>query len=188
MARFKWIYHLRNFGAALPLLFSVIFNYRQIEAEWPIWGIGGAIFLTGIAIRIWAQQHLHYRMGIHKQLTTTGPYRLVRNPLYIANILTYVGATFFSELIWFAPVTMLWGIGAYSLVIRYEEEHLLEKYGDSYQEYLQEVPRWIPKKTALRDLRLRNFVLINGYLKQAVVVELPCMLIALPFVVIEIAG
>jgi len=183
MAKFKWIYHLRNFMAGLPLLFALFFDHYESESEYLVWGVGPAIFLIGIVIRIWAQQHLHYRMRIHKQLTTTGPYRLVRNPLYIANILTYVGATFCSELVWLAPLTLMWGIGAYSLVIRYEEEHLLKKYGDSYQRYLKEVPRWIPKRIELRHLGL-----VNAYLGRAVSVEFPCLFGLLPYIVKEIAG
>jgi len=183
MARFKWIYYLRNVGAALPLLFALIFDYYESESEYLVWGVGPTIFLIGVAIRIWAQQHLHYRMGIHKQLTTTGPYRLVRNPLYIANTLAYVGVTFCPELLWLAPLTLMWGIGVYSLVIRYEEEHLLNKYGDSYQRYLEEVPRWIPKRIGLRHLGL-----VNGYLGRTVSVEFACLFGLLPYVVKEMLG
>jgi protein-S-isoprenylcysteine O-methyltransferase Ste14 len=176
-----WIYYLRNFGAALPLLFPFICNYGEIEAyDWLIWGVGGTLFLSGIALRVWAQQHLHYRMGIHKQLTTSGPYSLVRNPLYIANTLTYVGATICSELLWLVPITLLWAIGVYSLVIRYEEAHLVGKYGNAYQKYLQEVPRWVPKR-----IGLRHFGLTNEYLKRAVWVELRCVLILLPYILKE---
>ena len=55
MARFRWIYHLRNFEAAIPLLFALIFDYYESESEYLVWGVGPAIFLIGLAIRIWAQ-------------------------------------------------------------------------------------------------------------------------------------
>jgi hypothetical protein len=32
----------------------------------------------------------------------------------------------------------------YSLVVRYEESHLRNKYGSPYEEYLAQVPRWLP--------------------------------------------
>jgi protein-S-isoprenylcysteine O-methyltransferase Ste14 len=176
-----WIYYLRNFGAALPLLFAFICNYGEIETyDRLLWGVGGAIFLSGMALRIWSQQHLHYRMGIHKQLTTSGPYSLLRNPLYIANTLTYVGVIICSELVWLVPITVLWAIGVYSLVIRYEETHLVGKYGNAYQKYLQEVPRWVPKR-----IGRRHFGLTNEYLKRAVWVELRCVLILLPYILKE---
>jgi protein-S-isoprenylcysteine O-methyltransferase Ste14 len=177
----KWIYRLRNVLASLPLIFAFIYNHGQIEKEFVIWGVGGIIFLAGIAVRIWAQQHLHYRMGLYKRLTTSGPYRFVRNPLYIGNILTYVGATIFSELIWFAPVTLLWAIGAYSLVVRYEEAHLLDKYGEAYQEYFRKVSRWIPKQ-----IGFSRWGMVNQYLKRALLIEFRCVLILLPYIVKEI--
>jgi protein-S-isoprenylcysteine O-methyltransferase Ste14 len=181
MGKYKWIYQIRNLLASLPVFFAFISNDFEIENEFVIWGVGGVIFLLGIAIRIWAQQHLHYRMGIHKQLTTSGPYRLVRNPLYIANTLSCAGATICSELVWLVPLTLIWAIGVYSIVIRYEEAHLSEKYGDPYRKYLQQVPRWIPRQIGFRHLDL-----INGYLGRALVVEFPCVLMLLPFAVKEI--
>lgn len=69
----------------------------------------------------------------------------------------------------------------YSIVIRYEEARLLNKYGDAYRRYLLEVPRWFPQMARLKSLEL-----INKYLYQTVLVELPCMLILLPYVIKEI--
>ena len=94
-----------------------------------------------------------------------------------------VSATIVSELLWFIPVTLFWCIGTYSIVIRYEEARLLNKYGDAYRRYLLEVPRWFPKMA-----RLKNLELINEHLYQAVLVELPCLLIMLPFVIKEIVN
>ncbi len=185
MGRHKWaywVYYLRNFEAALPLLFAFMCKYGEIETDDRlIWGVGGGLFLAGMALRVWAQQHLHYRMGMHKQLTTSGPYSLVRNPLYIANTLTYVGATICSELVWLVPVTVLWAVGVYSIVIRYEEAHLADKYGDAYQKYFQEVPRWVPKR-----IGLGHFGLANKYLGRVMWVELRCVLVLLPYILKEI--
>jgi hypothetical protein len=94
-----------------------------------------------------------------------------------------VSATIVSELLWLIPVTLFWCIGTYSIVIRYEEARLLNKYGDEYHRYLLEVPRWFPKMA-----RLKNLELINEHLYQAVFVELPCLLIMLPFVIKEIVN
>jgi hypothetical protein len=94
-----------------------------------------------------------------------------------------ISATIVSELLWFIPVTLFWCIGTYSIVIRYEEARLLNKYGDAYRRYLLEVPRWFPQMA-----RLKNLELINEHLYQAVLVELPCLLIMLPFVIKEIVN
>jgi hypothetical protein len=114
---------------------------------------------------------------------TTGPYGFVRNPLYIGNTIMCVGSTIASELLWLIPIIIFWCIGTYSIVIRYEEKHLLEKYGDAYRQYLSDVPRWFPKR-----LRLKNMELMNEYLYQTVFVEVAGVTILLPFVIKEVLG
>lgn len=176
----RWFYRVRNFLACMPLMF-VFFNHTgEMENDGIIWILGPSIVLVGIALRIWAQQHLHYRLKIHKQLTTTGPYGFVRNPLYIGSIIMCVGATITSELLWLIPITIFWCIGTYSIVIHYEEEHLLKKYGDAYRKYLLDVPRWFPKNLSLKKLGL-----INKYLYPSVLVELPGVFILLPYIIKE---
>jgi protein-S-isoprenylcysteine O-methyltransferase Ste14 len=177
----RWIYRLRTYLACPPLIFALVWTKYEIEADAFIWPIGIGIFLVGVALRIWAQQHLHHRLRVHKQLTATGPYKFIRNPLYFGNIMICVSATIVSGVLWLIPVTLFWCIGTYSLVIRYEEARLLNKYGDPYRRYLLEVPRWFPKMA-----RSRNWELINEHLYQAVLVELPCLLIILPFIAKEI--
>jgi protein-S-isoprenylcysteine O-methyltransferase Ste14 len=180
LTSYRWIYHPRNFWAAFPLLFALISNYDEVEIDYITWGLGLPIFFIGLAIRIWAQQHLRYRMGIHKVFTTTGPYSLVRNPMYLGNTLTYVGATICSELLWFAPITFVWAIFFYGFVIRHEENELLKKYGSPYRTYLTQVSRWVPRVRGFSGLTL-----VNEYLGRAVWAELPCLLILLPYLVKE---
>ena len=177
----RWVYRVRNFLACPPLIFAFINHSYEIEADGIIWTLGPSIVLMGIALRIWAQQHLHYRLTVHKQLTTTGPYEFVRNPLYFGNTIMCVGATIASELLWLIPITIFWCIGTYTIVIGYEEEHLLEKYGDAYRRYLLEVPRWFPKA-----LHFKNTGLINKYFRQSIVAEMHCSLLLLPYILKEI--
>jgi protein-S-isoprenylcysteine O-methyltransferase Ste14 len=179
----RWIYRVRTYLACPPLIFALVWNKYEIEADAFIWPIGIAIFLVGVALRIWAQQHLHHRLRVHKQLTATGPYKFTRNPLYFGNIMICLSATIVSELLWLIPVTLFWCIGTYSLVIRYEERRLLDKYGDEYNRYLLEVPRWFPKRASLENLELTN-----KHLYHAILVELPCLLTLLSFVIKEIVN
>jgi hypothetical protein len=54
------------------------------------------------------------------------------------------GTTLISELVWLTPIMIIVCIVTYSLVIRYEESHLTDKYGKPYIDYLKNVPRWLP--------------------------------------------
>ncbi len=176
----KWVYRFRGYLVALPLIFAFFWFHWETEEHF-VWPLGIFLFLIGVAFRIWAQQHLHYRLKVHKRLTVTGPYSFIRNPIYIGNILLCLSATVISELLWLVPVTLFYCFGVYSLVVRYEESHLLDKYGESYRKYMKEVPRWFPKRICLKNLGL-----INEYFNQSIVSEIQCVFLLLPYFLKEL--
>lgn len=180
MSVLKWVYPCRSYLVSPPLIFALI-CFRWEEEGWFVWPLGISLLLFGIFLRIWAQQHLHYRLKVRKTLTITGPYSFVRNPMYIGNILICLGATVISELLWFVPITFFYCVGVYSFVVRYEEAHLLEKYGESYCKYKAEVPRWLPKVP-----RFKPIGLINEYFYQSIVIESTSLLLLLPYILKEI--
>jgi len=76
-------------------------------------------------------------------LVTTGPFRFSRNPLYLANVIIYIGTTLVIDALWpfvlLVPLVALleWG------VIRREERYLSRLFGAPYDAYRQRVRRWI---------------------------------------------
>jgi protein-S-isoprenylcysteine O-methyltransferase Ste14 len=185
MSASKWVYRFRGYFIPPPLIFAFLCFRYETEAEF-IWPIGIGLLLFGVVLRIWAQQHLHYRLKVHKRLTMTGPYSFVRNPIYIGNIMISCGAIVLSELLWLVPITFIYCLGIYSIVVRYEEHHLLSKYGESYRKYMEEVPRWIPKRWVPKFIYLPRLGIINGYLRQSIITEMHCLLLVLPFILKEI--
>ena len=182
MTDLRMIYRLRGVLVSPPLLFSLVWFRSELEADALIL-FGICIFFIGLAIRIWAQQHLHYRLKIKKQLTATGPYQFVRNPIYIGNTLICVSLTVVSELLWLVPITFLWCATVYSLVVRYEEARLLKKYGQLYQKYISEVPRWFPQ-----NLHFRNLGIKNDFLFASIVAEIHCLVFLLPYILKEVVS
>lgn len=178
-----WVYRFRGILVAPPLVFALICFSYETEADALIWPLGASIFLLGWALRIWAQEHLHYRLKGATHLTTTGPYSLTRNPIYVGNTLICLGATVISELIWFVPVTLFWCVGLYSIVVRYEEACLLDDHRELYREYVLQVPRWFPRTFGFKTLGL-----INEYFFPSVVAEAHCLLILFPYIVKDVAS
>ncbi len=81
----------------------------------------------------------------NEQLSMQGPFSIVRNPLYVFSFLGTVGVGLLSgHVIIFALL-----LGAFFLyypdVVKSEEEFLLGHFGEQYEAYQREVPRWIPK-------------------------------------------
>jgi protein-S-isoprenylcysteine O-methyltransferase Ste14 len=173
-------YRFRGLLMSPPYIIGLFCSIYETKMHWLTWPLGIVIFLLGMMLRVWAQEHLHYRLDIKKILTTTGPYSFTRNPIYVGNMFMCLGAIITSKLLWFVPLAFLYSLSLYSLVVHHEEGHLLRKYGEPYQKYMSEVPRWLP-----RTMSFRNLGLINKYLLTSVGAEIQCLLSLLPFILKE---
>ncbi len=111
----------------------------------PLWLAGGMILIWSF----WS--FLHEGAGTPapvdppKELVVGGFYRYMRNPMY-----TGILAILLGYFLWFG----FWNLMIYAVlvflafstfVVFYEEPNLKRKFGRSYEEYLNRVPRWIPK-------------------------------------------
>jgi protein-S-isoprenylcysteine O-methyltransferase Ste14 len=177
----RMAYHLRGVLIAPLFIFALLCFSYETESDWVIWSGGVSIFILGLLLRIWAQQHLHYRLHVKKHFTDTGPYSFVRNPIYLGNILLCLGCIIVSELLWLTPIAFFYCFGIYSLVVRYEEGHLLEKYGEPYRRFMWKVPRWFPKTLSFKDLEIKN-----EYLRATMFAEIQCGLLLVPFLAKEL--
>ncbi len=183
MERYRSIFKVRGLLMVPPVLFVLLVNFGEYEHDWLVLPIGYGIFLAGVALRVWAQMHLHYRLSVRKNLTNTGPYAFVRNPIYIANTTMLLGLTVASEVLWFLPVMLAWCVVVYHFVVRYEEAHLRVKYGDAYRAFMEQTPRWLPRVPAERAVGAHT---MRRFLKPSIVAELHCFLLLVPFVLKEI--
>ena len=105
---------------------------------------GGSLFVAGWLGRMWAQRHLGYRLRRRMRLTTCGPYRCIRNPVYVANTLVVTGTTLMSGSPALAAGAALLCAGVYGLTVRHEEAFLARWYGHRYLAYCRTTPRWLP--------------------------------------------
>lgn len=81
------------------------------------------------------------------ELNTTGPYSLVRNPLYVGRIINYTGIAMLSGSWAFAVIVFLLSILIYERISVYEEEFLAGKFGDAHRKWAAHVPMLWPKLT-----------------------------------------
>ena len=78
----------------------------------------------------------------------SGPYSIVRNPLYIGNVMIYVGFAFIAGSVYVVTIsliTLIYFLIQYSLIISLEEEALEKKFGDEYITYKRLVPSILPR-------------------------------------------
>jgi protein-S-isoprenylcysteine O-methyltransferase Ste14 len=111
--------------------------------------LGVLIVAAGEAIRLWAVHHIgaisRTRSDRLGPLIATGPFAFVRNPLYLGNILLWVGFALSAHLLWLAPIIVGLLAFEYHAIVRWEETLLAERLGDPYRRYMQRVPRWLPR-------------------------------------------
>lgn len=79
------------------------------------------------------------------RLVIAGPYRYVRNPMYVAGVCILAG----QFLWWQAPgllvyLAVFW-LATHLFVIGYEEPALGARFGAEYLQYREQVPRWVPR-------------------------------------------
>lgn len=81
------------------------------------------------------------------KLVHSGPYRFVRNPLYVANIVMYTCAGIVFGFSGLTVLIFLVSSLEYIFIVAFEEETLFHLFGAAYENYCGKVPRWIPAWT-----------------------------------------
>jgi protein-S-isoprenylcysteine O-methyltransferase Ste14 len=132
----EWIRrHRRTIGIPLVALalWLAHFDRRYLWAS-------VMLVAVGEGLRIWAAGHLRK----DQSLATGGPYRWIRNPLYLGSFLIALGFCLIGGSIWIWIIVTAYFLLCYLPVIRYEENVLAEKFPNDYQKYKNEVPGLYP--------------------------------------------
>ena len=114
-------------------------------AAFPLWVIGTTVLIWCFWDFLVKGKGTPAPIDPPKELVVSGLYRYVRNPMYVGILLVILG-----HFLWFG----FWNLLIYAavvfaafsaFVIFYEEPTLKRNFGAAYEDYLKEVPRWIPK-------------------------------------------
>lgn len=79
-----------------------------------------------------------------RRLVVRGPYRRVRNPMYLGAGLALAGAALYFQAPWLLAYTVLFFIITHLFAVLYEEPRLERTFGLEYQAYRGRVRRWLP--------------------------------------------
>jgi protein-S-isoprenylcysteine O-methyltransferase Ste14 len=141
------------FGLALlALLVAPLLNRLQLGrflSETSAWG-GIAVMLSGLTLRLWAIRVLGafytrtLRTDTGQHLIDEGPYRLIRHPGYLANILMWLGAGVATSNGIVTAMIILPLVRAYQYRMRAEEAMLADTFPQEYPSYVQRTWRLIP--------------------------------------------
>jgi protein-S-isoprenylcysteine O-methyltransferase Ste14 len=106
---------------------------------------GGALALACITTFVTRGEGTPAPFDPPRKFVAAGPYKFVRNPMYIGGCLTLFGFGLYEH----SPAILLfalpWLLLAHLFVILYEEPHLRATFGAPYEAYCRSVRRWLPR-------------------------------------------
>ena len=133
---------------------------RPAEIAWPQ-GVGLIVGTSGAAIAIWCVLAFAWLgkgtpapFDPPRKLVVSGPYRFVRNPMYIGATTALMGAAIFYQSATLAGFAALFLLTAHLFAVIYEEPTLKRSFGDEYDTYCLRVSRWWPRRD--KPLSARN--------------------------------
>ncbi len=115
--------------------------------------VGALIFFPSLALYLFGMRTLGRMFGISSgfgvrlyashRLVTSGPYAVVRHPMYLAVIAAGIGGL----LIYQTWAMVFFAVSMFGLAFRAkrEEKALAREFGPTWEEYQRRVPAWIPK-------------------------------------------
>jgi len=148
------------FTVVVPGVVAVYFPLTMAagpEALLDRWTLGRTIALVplaaGTALYLWCLwEFAAYGRGTPapfdapRQLVVRGPYRWVRNPMYLGVELVIVGWSVLFRSVSVALYAVVVGLAFHGFVVLYEEPALRRKFGACYRKYCEQVGRWWPTR------------------------------------------
>jgi protein-S-isoprenylcysteine O-methyltransferase Ste14 len=117
--------------------------------NWARW-LGVVLGVATPALVIWTFRTLGHNLTDtvvtrrNATLVTNGPYRWVRHPFYLAFAIAVIGNTLLTANAFLA----VFGTAAFLMIFArtsIEERKLIERFGDSYRDYMQHTGRFLPR-------------------------------------------
>ncbi len=145
VAFFCYSFDQANAGAAIGQWLAAHTALPKSAAIRLVFALGGLLTLLAAALRTWASSYLHSAVvhdpTLHSErLVADGPYRQVRNPLYVGTILLAVAMGLLASRLGMFILVAGMTLFVYRLISREEHELSLSQ-GENYRTYLRTVPR-----------------------------------------------
>jgi len=110
--------------------------------------VGIALFVVGLAVAIWARVHIGRNWGTpmtqkdEPELVTSGPYHLVRHPIYSGILVAGIGTAVALSWLWLTAVALAGIYFIYSATV--EERYLTQRFPAEYPAYKRSTKMLVP--------------------------------------------
>lgn len=153
----------------IPMVLMIIYFSDPI-ISYVFYGL--FLLIIGESIRMYS---VSYAGGVTRtmnvgapELCTSGPYSRTRNPLYIGNMLIYLGVVLISGGKYLSTlflIVIIYFIFQYSMIISLEEEKLKKLFSNRYQEFCDNVPRIFPRLKPWKNINSKKPLSIKKVIK-----------------------
>ncbi len=126
-----------RFFLVYPLVIGMFLMARTTEASFRL---GILLISLGETLRLWANGYIGHMKT--RRVISAGPYRRIRNPLYLGSSLIGLGICAVVGSLWFALVAMGVLFVVYRRQMLSEERGLRQELGEEYERYRRSVPRY----------------------------------------------
>lgn len=135
----SWSKIARRIRVPLGFALAAVYLWRA-RPSWTSLAAGCVFIAAGLALRAWASGHLRK----NTEVTTTGPYAYVRNPLYMGSVILAAGFALAARDEWLWAAMCAFFVAFYFPVILAEEAWLRANFTE-YGDYARRVPRLWPR-------------------------------------------
>jgi len=124
------------------------FRNRGLNTDPSRAALGLVLFAVGLGFAIWARLHIGRNWGTpmsrknDPELVTSGPYRLVRHPIYTGILVAGIGSAVALSWSWMIAVALAGVYFIYSAIV--EEHYLSEQFPDTYPNYKRSTKLLVP--------------------------------------------
>jgi protein-S-isoprenylcysteine O-methyltransferase Ste14 len=147
---------------ATILFFKFLLPKRQDGILKAFLDIGGIILvMSGFLLRIASRGYKAQHSANSQTLVDSGPYALMRNPMYLGTLLIGVGVSLIIFTWWVCLVFGFIFLVIYIPQIKKEEKVLLERFGEQYQHYCQVTPRFFPNFRPLFSRGIKKYIFLK---------------------------
>ena len=144
-----WLGFLLEIPVLIFPFFTWIDRFYLGFPDWLRW-VGAVLFLSGVGLYIWVYWALSHPGNAQRgsqqaaSFVSHGPYRRVRHPMYLAMIVMTIGMFLLSSNLIVGLPYLIAVILMYIYFVDSEERQLVERFGESYSEYMRKTGRLFP--------------------------------------------
>jgi protein-S-isoprenylcysteine O-methyltransferase Ste14 len=150
--RVQWSRELRIRAVLVVLLIVLVrlgvFRGHGVDSDPWRAAVGLVLFALGLGFAVWARVHIARNWGTpmtqkdEPELVTSGPYGLVRHPIYSGILVAGLGTAVALSWVWLAAVVLAGVYFIYSATV--EERYLTDQFPDEYPAYKRSTKMLVP--------------------------------------------